>query len=445
MGSSAIGGCVLLFTGALAAQQAPSAPEAPPAPGAGATAARRDPFEEWERATRWHLNVGGPAGANDLTAHFGGRFALDFVRWDRRNSNSSGVEFGALRPLFELDVGGRSQFRWELDLDDVDSKRGAFDLWLRQEIGRDLAVQLGQVRVAMGSEYATREENLPFVGYSFTSYLTGRYDLGLRATVDPDPALHLEGVATIGSGFGLEGEGKDDPFFMGRATLEPLRARGPELLRGFFVGAAVAWQPAFHDELELATPHQTPVFAAPDFRADHATWGLLEAGWCYGRFRAGIEGVRGVLANVDVPGGSHHDVDQLFAWTASASVFLTGDAPQWGAGRWLPHRARKGRAPAWDEDGDRGTLRLRPLETPIELALRYSNADLDRSLFEKGLTSYDPSTQEVRTASANLVFHLARGTRFHLGVVRTLADDDLSVFGGRNRDTSFLARIEIDF
>ncbi|MSP15107.1 MAG: hypothetical protein EXR73_00605 [Myxococcales bacterium] len=414
---------------------------------------QHDPQQEWERATRFEFDgygpLGGPFGGRDLTLHFGGRLAVDFIRWDDRNSNENGFALGALRPLFDLDVGGRSQFRAEFDLDDVDSKRGAYDLWVRQEIGRHAAVQVGQVRVAMGSEYATREESLPLVGYSFTSYLTGRYDLGVRATFDgARDSLHLEGVATIGSGFGLEGEGKDDPFFMGRATLEPLRAHGPDWLKSVYVGAAFAWQPGFHDELLLATPYQTPVFTTPDLRGGPAAWGLVEAGWHCGPVRVGIEGVRGVITDVDVPGGGDRDLDELMAWTAFASVFLTGEGPTWDAGRHGRHRQRKGRIAAADADADSDggpTFRLAPFSTPIELALRYSNADLDRALFTSGLTTTNPSTQEVRTAGANLVFHVAPGTRFQLGVVRTIAADDLAVFGGANRDTSYLARFEIDF
>jgi hypothetical protein len=403
-----------------------------------------DPDDEWARAGRLLFHAGGPMETRDVELHFGGRVALDFVAWDDRNSNESGFKFGALRPLIEVDVSGRTQFRAELDLDQVDSKRGCYDLWVRQELGRTGAVQVGQVRVAMGSEYATREENLPLYGYGFTSYLTGRYDLGLRATLDPAAALHLEGVATAGSGFGLEGEGKEDPLFLGRATLEPLRARGPEWLRGLFVGGALAWQPSYRDELVVATPLQTTLFATDELRGSDATWVLLEAGWRNGPMRVGVETMRGMISDVELPGGGHHDIDELYAWTVYASCFLSREQPAWQDGRWTRHVRARSRIPA-DEKDEMTRYVMHPSEMPIELAARYSKGDLDQSLFDLGLTTSDPSTQEFRTFSANVIFHVMPGTRVFLGGERTIADDDLSVFGGANRDTSFLMRLELDF
>jgi len=411
---------------------------------ADAPAVLVDPEDEWARAGRLLFHAGGPLETRDVELHFGGRVALDFVKWDQRNSNDSGFKFGALRPLVDVDVAGRTQLRAEFDLDQVDSKRGCYDLWFRQEVGRRAALQLGQIRVAMGSEYATREENLPLFGYGYTSYLTGRYDLGLRATLDPSAALHLEGALTAGSGFGLEGEGKDDPQLMGRITLEPLRARGPEFLRGLWIGGSLAWQPAYRDELVVATPLQTTLFTTSELRGENATWVLLEAGWRRGPMRIGVESTRGLISDVEVPGGGHHDIDQLFAWTAYASLFLSGEQPVWQAGRWTRHARAPTRIPA-DEKEEMTRIMQHPSEMPIEIAARYSNGDLDRSLFDLGFTTYDPSTQEFRTFSANLIFHVMPGTRVFLGAERTIADDDLSVFGGSNRDTSFLMRIEIAF
>lgn len=424
---------------AFVAAGAPAQDEARDAP-----AVMIDPDEEWARAGRLFFRAGGPMETRDVELHFGGRVALDFVKWDQRNSNESGVKFGALRPLIDVDVAGRSQFRAELDLDQVDSKRGCYDLWVRQELGRNAAVQLGQVRVAMGSEYATREENLPLYGYGFSSYLTGRYDLGLRAVLEPAAGLHFEGTATAGSGFGLEGEGKDDPLLVGRATIEPLRAHGPAWLRGLFVGGSVSWQPAFRDELVVATPLQTVLFTTSELRGENTAWVLLEAGWRHGPMRFGVESTRGLISDVELPGGGHHDIDQLFAFTVYASCFLSGDQPAWQGGRWTRHSRAKSRAPA-DERDEATRIVLRPSEMPIELAARYSNGDLDRSLFDLGFTTYDPSTQEFRTFSANVIFHVMPGTRLFLGGERTIADHELSVFGGANRDTSFLVRLEINF
>jgi hypothetical protein len=88
--------------------------------------------------------------------------------------------------------------------------------------------------------------------------------------------------------------------------------------------------------------------------------------------------------------------------------------------------------------------------------VRYSNGDIDRDLFDAGWTTYDPSTQEVRTFSVLLGWRPAERARIAVGWVKTIADDALTVFGGRgpstvprvpggNRDSSYVLRLEVGF
>lgn len=380
-------------------------------------------------------------GGGDWTLHLGGRLALDLVRYDRRNEHENGFEFGALRPAIELDLHGRARAYAELDLDAVDSKGRSRDLWIEWRPAPPMTVQAGKLRVALGSEFATREENLPLIGHGFTSYLTGRHDWGARVGVDAaGGALHLEGVATIGAGFGLEGESKDDPLLMARATLEPLRSVGPDFLRGLYLGFATSLQPGFHDEIRLTTPLESVVFVTPELRGDHARFMLLEGGWRCGPLRIGAEHACGWISDVNLPSGREKDIDELNAWTAYASLFLGEARPRWSRGRWL----KPGRDARRDDEGGTRIL-IDGLDVPVELSFRYSNADLDRALFDEGIAAYDPSTQEVRTAAATISLHVGRGQRVMLGVVRTLADHELAIFDGANRDTSFIARWEIVF
>jgi hypothetical protein len=309
----------------------------------------------------------------------------------------------------------------------VDSRRNAYDLWLARDLGSSWRVQLGQIRVAMASEYSTREENFPLIGQSFTSYLTGRYDLGIRGEAGfLQDAIGFEAVAAAGAGSGLEGEGKDDPFFLARGTWQPLRNLDLGPLRGAFVGLAAAYQPEFRDEVVVATPLESVIFTTPDLDADRAQWFALETGWYHGPFRFGFEQVRGILDNVAVPGGGTKDMDELWGWTAYASVFLWGGRPAWTRGAWRkPYRE--------------------PGSQPVELGVRYSNGDIDRDFFDFGVTTYDPSSQENRTFSVNLAWYPIAGMRAAAGWVQTIADDPVSTFGGTNRDSTVLLRFEVDF
>ena len=89
--------------------------------------------------------------------------------------------------------------------------------------------------------------------------------------------------------------------------------------------------------------------------------------------------------------------------------------------------------------------RWNPESMPLELSARYSNCDLDREFFKTGLTTYDPSSQETRTFSLDLTWYPDAGIRTVLGWVKTLADDDLSTFGGTARDSTIFLRLEFDF
>jgi phosphate-selective porin len=81
----------------------------------------------------------------------------------------------------------------------------------------------------------------------------------------------------------------------------------------------------------------------------------------------------------------------------------------------------------------------------LELAFRYSNADIDRQLFIKDIASYGPSTQEVRTITVNLNWYPRPGLRFAAGVVETIADQDLIAFDDTDADFAFFLRTIVTF
>jgi phosphate-selective porin len=113
---------------------------------------------------------------------------------------------------------------------------------------------------------------------------------------------------------------------------------------------------------------------------------------------------------------------------------------RWERGRWLPP-ALDGRLEDKKQIFDFLKF-LDPLEC-LEVAFRYSNADIDRGLFDTGLTTYNPSTQEVRTATLNLNWYPQPGLKITAGWVKTIADHELSTLGETNRDSSYLLRMSL--
>jgi len=361
------------------------------------------------------------------------------VQWDRRNARVSGLEGGGARPSAEI--------RWEEDLrlfaaadllgaDAPHHLAEAFAAWHPSEGFR---LRAGLLRVALGTESATAEPDLPLVGYAFPAHLDRRTDVGAQVTADLlDGGLFAEATWAAGCGFGLDGSDRDAPQASLRVAGRPARLVGARALDGWFAGLAFAALSDFEDPVVLRTPLGSTVFRTEDLDGDGGRWLHAETGLAAGPAAVGLEVVRGRASGVSRAAGGRVDMDQITAWSASAAISLTGERREWARGAWrAPVPA--GAGGAW------------------EFAARYSNGDLDRALFDEGWTTYDPSTQEVRTFSALLGWRPCVGVRVALGWTKTIADDSLSVFGWRggpgpvprlgndDRDSSFVLRVEVSF
>jgi hypothetical protein len=370
----------------------------------------------------------------------GGRFVFDAIAYGSDNLRDSGLEADDVRLILE---GWYDPFRvWiEPDLLGVDTRRHLYEAWGAWEPHESLHVTAGQLLVALGSEFATRPEHLPVPGYGFTSYLGGRYDIGARAQGSLlEETFWYEATATVGNGFDLEGFALRSPYYCLRVVSQPFAWHDPEeggvlsWLRGLYVGGGLAYLDDFDDPVVLATPLESIVFRTGDLGGDSGWWAGVEAGFRYGPVRIAWEAVSGSANDVPVGGGHTVDLDQLGSWALYASWNITGEEQVYSKGRWEgPERV-----------GERSILPEGFLPGRWEIAARYSNADVDRRLFDEGLTTYDPSTQEVRTFTLNLTWQPVEPVRLGLGWVTTIADHELATFGGTNRDSSFLLRLELD-
>ena len=152
--------------------------------------------------------------------------------------------------------------------------------------------------------------------------------------------------------------------------------------------------------------------------------------------------IYGAVDGVKVSGGGHHDFDELTSWSAYGAWYITGHQIRWKRGRWLPPLLKS----AADQNSTEfDFMRLMDALGCLEIAFRYSNADIDRALFEEGLTDYGISSQETRTATLNLNWYPRDGLVINAGWVKTIADQDLNSFGGTDRDSSFILRTILTF
>ena len=402
---------ILLSAGLVAAQEEPPGPTWP---------------SLWVRKGDTLSMKGFETDIDSWHLHAGGRFALDAIKYDDDNSRGSTVEFDAAQLVFDGVYKDRFQFRIEPDLVGVDTTYNLFQAWGAWKFNEAARVTAGLIRVALGSEFATPQEDFPLIGYSFASYLDGRYDWGGRLEGDVfRETFWYELTGTVGSGFDVDGKRLRSPQLSVRMIAKPFQFMKLPALNGFFIGGGFAYSPSYDDPVQLTTPLDSTVFTTPKLDGGNATWLHLEAGWHWGPVRLGVEQVLGAVDDVPVGGGQEIDLDELTSWVLYGAWNITGEKARWLRGRWQPVGA-----PQY------GFGRM-------EVASRYSNADIDRRLFTYGITDYNPSTQEVRTFTLNFNWYPIEGLRLCAGWVNTIADHELSTFGDTNRDSSFVLRVEL--
>ncbi len=394
-------------------------------------------FSQW----KWLRGLDSNWGGWDI--HLGGQLAGDAIKYDSNNVKDSGVRWETATALFLGAYENRYFFQIEPDLLGIDTRDNLFEAWAAWKMHPALRLKAGQVKVALNTEFATRSENFPCVDYGFSSYLDGRYDLGVQ--IDGNlwsNTLWYEASAALGDGFDIDGNRKDEPQVSIRAVVSPLTGLGYNWLKGAFFGLGFAYSTDYEDEFSLATPLRSTVFDTVDLVGDSAKWIHSEVGWYWGAFRVGAERAEGAVNDVELSGGSKDDLDQLTSWSAYGSWYITGQRVRQGRGRWLPPVIDSG---PHDKSQIFDFLRfLDPLGC-LEIAFRYSNADIDRDLFVYGLTRVGVSTQEVRTATLNLNWYPQPGMLISAGWVKTKADQDLFTFGGKDEDSSYILRTILTF
>lgn len=372
------------------------------------------------------------------SARVGFYSAIDFLRYDPDNERSSGLRFTDFRPTAEVraDV---FEARLELDLVGVDTRNNIYEAWGGVDLDDGLRVRVGQMRFSMGSEGATHESELPFVGYSFVPHLSTRYDVGVRLDGELTEGLWYGAWGTIGYGFGLEGQKLSSPQLGIRGTVHPFQLFGVEaedgasFLRGLFFGIGFSELLDGDDPLVAVSPLQSVMLVTPKLDGRGGSWRQIEVGYALGPLQIMYEDSMGAYDDVPVAAG-RTNIDQLSTMAITGVLNLSGEPRGWRRGAWSNR-----------VEGERTEL-LPFLPSGLwTLAARHSNGDFDRTLFDEGFTGYDPSTQEVRTFSLALFWTPSNRVRFGAQWTKIIADHELTTLGGTNRDDSYALRLEFRF
>ncbi len=385
--------------------------------------------------------------------HAGGVVALDYRQYDSRNTRDSGLR--ADRVVARVDGRHGDAWRWRVgaDLRGTDTRTNLEEAWLAYAPARAFRVSAGLLQMPMGIDDAVAEEDLAIVGYSSGSYIDFRTDLGVRIDGEVgDGALYWAATAAFGEGFDLTGGVQDDPRLALQLVAFPFRALAVAPLAGFYLSGAVAWTDGYRGDLAILTPLDNRAFLVRDLDADRSRTFHLAIGIDAGPVHVSVESVPGETFEqwfgsgsgyfgVDTPTGPQ-DFDQVGTWELTARWTITGepyDSRPFGA---REHRGRAGAFPARPVfGGDPDTRGI----GAIEAVFRYANADIDRGFFEAGFTDETLSSQEFRTITGAVNWHLTRGARVTAQIVRTIADGAPAAFGSGGRDTSFVLRAQVDF
>ena len=421
-----------------------------PKPSHGTTPIAQDEESPLATNTRWRASphegvlFEDPDGPRKL--HLGGSAALQLIKYDPRNTRDSGVRFD--RSVIRLDgtPADSLELRLSFDLKGTDT-HGLEEGWLSYTLDPRLRITTGLLRVGLGDEFQREPEDLTFVGWAFPSYLDARSDAGIRVDGEfADSVLYYDLVATAGAGYDTFGQTRKGSQFSARFVSYPLRnlstAVGPlrPFFSGLFAGAAVAYSPHYRGHLDVATPLRSKIFLTPSLSADSSLFLHYTAGGDFGPLRITYELVNGSLQNLETPAGEESLRKQITAWAGTVSWLITGESydsrpyrSRSGGNRIRPHR------PVWGVPvNDRGG-------GAWEVAVRFSNADIDRDFFNFGVTNFVQSSQEFRTFAAVLNWYASGNLKTSFEITRTIADQDPAAFDGGGRDTSYVMQLQYRF
>ncbi|HMP82660.1 MAG TPA: porin [Verrucomicrobiota bacterium] len=366
--------------------------------------------------------------------HFGGVYAVQYMHHDEHKDPPSGVYMPIAKPILEGSYDDAWRFRIAGDLKGANTSHNLYEAFVSWEELSWLRLSAGLMPLPLGLENGYYLENLSSITHAYGYYIDYGSDWALRAEGQHGEGLiEWDAAFGIGEGFDANGNNVMGPRLSGRIFTKPLRSWvEPDaswfkrIAGGVFGGVGYLHSWDWDGELLIRDPAGTRMFDTIDFKADSVQFFTYTCGFEVGPVRAYMDDTFGGYNGADTPVGKRDlRTSETTSWQATLSWMITGEHYD---GRIFSQNSVKPPGPnAW------------------EIAIRYSNADIDRDFYNFGLTDYTQSSQEFRSQTATLNWYATENLRMSVSVVRIIADDDIEALDEGGRDTIAIFRLQYRF
>jgi phosphate-selective porin OprO/OprP len=386
-------------------------------------------------ATPAQLPIAGYDGGFFLQSPDGAfRFTLGGLLQVRGTAFEGGLEgrtsqFELERMRFELggDFYGRYHFNVEPKF--TESEVELEEAWIGSDLGRGGArLLLGRMKEPFSLEEMLPRKHFDFPTFSILNQFVPAEDHGvtlLGGSLDAP----LEYGAALYNGTGGD-DLNNDKDIAARLVSRPWARREGSPFQRLQFGGAVTYgrQDADLTGAELVTEAKAPFLAfEPGSRADGERTRLgLEAAWLAGPAAISAELIR---VDEDLSGGSGDVQNDTTGWYVSASWVVTGE-----------------------EKSFRGVKPAHPLTASaagpgaFQLALRYSDLDLDEGLIDGGLVAASSFPDGVRTWDVGLNWYTTAHTKVMLHFLHTQYEQDVTIQGdSRGSENALLLQLQVHF
>jgi hypothetical protein len=371
-----------------------------------------------------------------LKFHAGGVLAADVMVHETDEHPDSGLFFPIAKPIVEGTYDETWRFRIAGDLVGTRTDHNLYEAFVAWEGLSWLRVSGGLMALPLGLEAGFDQEDLSMFAHTFSYYMDYSTDWALRAE-----GRHGEGIFEwdaaygVGEGFDANGRSARGPQVSARGFLRPMRwwvtpeaSIFKKIAGGFFFGAGYVYSWDWDGELIVRDPVGTRLFDTASFEADYSRFLTFSLGFEVGPVRIYVDDTTGGYYDADTPVGTRDLDDQTTSWQITGSWMITGE--HYDGRIFTQHQVTPPGPNAW------------------EIAVRYSNADIDRDFFIFGLTDYTLSSQEFRSFTATLNWYATPNLRLSLGFLRIIADahqGDVAALDDGDRDTAGVFRVQWRF